>query len=296
MKIAIFGSTGLLGSTLCELYKNHDIKSFSRVFSKKEANNYIIDYSKLEEEVNCHFDNWKPDIVINCIALVNLENCENNISLARLSNYDIAISLANIAKKYNSYYIHISTDHYFNDNKKLHTEEDSVQIMNNYALTKYEAEKEIPKIYSNSLIVRTNILGFRGKKTKTFFEWLLYGLLNKESIHLYSNFYTSPICTNLLGNILLKCYDNNLIGVYNITSSEHINKYDFGLKTAKKFNLDFKHVKKSQIDNNNVSVKRALTLGLDVSKIENDLKMKMPSIDDTLNSLYQDFLKGKINE
>lgn len=297
MKIAIFGSTGLLGSNLCRLYKNHDLKSFSRSSNtNNDANNYMIDFNNLFDETSKHFENWSPDIIINCVALVNLQNCETDISLAKSINCDIAVFLAKIAKKFDSYYIHISTDHYFNDNKRLHTEIDTVKLLNNYALTKYVAENEILKINSNSLIVRTNIVGFRRTANESFFEWLINSLINKKEISLFTNYYTSPLCVNLLGDILLKCYNSRIVGLYNIASREVIDKYNFGFKTAKKFNLDFEYVNKSYIENKENSLNRALTLGLDVSKIQKDLGIDMPSIDDTLNSLYKEFIKGKEDE
>lgn len=293
MKIAIIGSTGLLGSNLFELYKEHDVKSFSRTVNKSSSNNFVLDFSKIETELARYFNDWCPDIIINCIALVNLQECENNISFARETNCGIANSLAKVSKEFNSYYIHISTDHYFNDDKKIHSETDKVKILNNYALTKFEAEKEVLKSNSNSLVVRTNIIGFRRNDIDSFFEWLLNSLIDKNSISLYTNFYTSPICVKLLGEILLKCYNKKIKGIYNIASSEVISKYDFGLRTAQKFDFSFESVKKSLIENKKSSLNRALTLGLDISKIEKDLGISMPTIDDTLNSLHSEFLKGR---
>lgn len=111
----------------------------------------------------------------------------------------------------------------------------------------------------------------------------------QETINLYANFYTSPISVNELGNILIKCYKANLTGIYNIASREVIDKYTFGIKTAKKFGLKLDNIKKSIISNKEHSLSRALTLGLDVSKIENDLNIKMPTIDETLNNLYKEY-------
>ena len=49
------------------------------------------------------------------------------------------------------------------------------------------------------------------------------------------------------------------------------------------------NIKKSIISNKEHSLSRALTLGLDVSKIENDLNIKMPTIDEKLNNLYKEY-------
>ncbi|WP_419774438.1 SDR family oxidoreductase [Halarcobacter sp.] len=290
MKIAIFGSTGLLGKALAKKYKENELKLFSRTEIDNKQK-FVIDYMNIENELENFFDNWKPDIIINTIAIVDLKYCEENLKEAKYVNSIIAESLAKVAKKYNAYFIHISTDHFFSDSLKYHNENASVKILNNYAETKFEAEKKVLQEYKKSLIVRTNILGFRYSKKKSFFEWLLFALENKEEISLFNDFVTSPISVNLLSNILLLCKKSNLSGIYNISSSEAIDKYSFGYKVAKRFNLSFENVKMRKTIQSDI--KRAITLGLDVSKIEKALNIKMPTIDETIESLYIEYKKGK---
>lgn len=291
MRIAIIGGTGLLGSNLIQLFSNFDVKAFSRNFSNNIEDKYnnIIKFDNIIKELSVYFDCWKPDIIINTIAMINLQECEDNYELANNINCGIAVEIAKVAKKYNSYFIHISTDHYFNDKYKLHTENMKINLLNNYAKTKYNAEKEIPNHINNFIIVRTNIIGFRKNKLKSFFEWLLTSLENQEKINLYSDFFTSPISVNELGLILIKCYYKNIIGTYNIASKEVIDKYSFGLKVAKQFGFEVTNINKSTLENNQKDLKRALTLGLDVSKIEKELSVDMPTIDETLEKLYLEY-------
>jgi len=293
-KIAIIGGTGLLGSNLVKLFLKDDVRAFSRKSSDNIVNykNNIISFPQIEEELSKYFNDWKPDIIINTIANVNLLACEKNYQEAYYVNCEIAISIAKIAKKYDSYLIHLSTDHYYNDTYQLHDENHPVTLLNHYAKTKYEAEREIVKYHQKLLIVRTNIIGFRSTTLPSFFEWLLFALQHKENINLYSNFLTSPISVNRLGKILLKCYEKMLIGTYNIASKEVIDKYSFGVKTADKFGYSTEYITKSRVENNSFGVlHRAINLGLDVSKIEKDLEIDMPTIDETLESLYKEYKK-----
>lgn len=291
MRIAIIGGTGLLGSNLIQLFSNFEVKAFSRKFSNNVEDKYnnIIKFDNIIKELSVYFDCWRPDIIINTIAMINLQECEDNYELANNINCGIAVEIAKTSKKYNSYFIHISTDHYFNDKYKLHTEYMKINLLNNYAKTKYNAEKEIPNHINNFIIVRTNIIGFRKNEVKSFFEWLLTSLKNQEKINLYSDFFTSPISVNELGLILIKCYYKNIIGTYNIASKEVIDKYSFGLKVAKQFGFEVTNISKSTLKNNQKDLKRALTLGLDVSKIEKELSVDMPTIDETLEKLYLEY-------
>ena len=294
MNIAIIGGTGLLGSNLVKLYSYYNVRAFSREqsYNINSAKNTTIDFNYLECELIKYFDTWRPDIIINTVANVNLQRCEDSFESANKINCDIAIKLSIISKKYSSYFVHISTDHFFNDKSCFHNEEHPTVLLNNYAKTKYNAETGVKKHNKKSLIVRTNIIGFRGRTEKSFFEWLLVALKEGEKINLYDNFYTSPISVNELGVVIIKCYQKKLTGIYNIASCEVISKYDFGIKMTNKFGYSAGGISKSKVNNGAGSeLKRALTLGLDVSKIENNLDIKMPTIDQTLDVLYKEYIK-----
>lgn len=295
LKIAIIGSTGLLGSNLTKLYEKHDVKAFSRKKSNnvKSSLNQVIDTNNLVSKLDEIFTKWQPNIIINAVALVNLQACENDYALAYDCNVRIAKELAEIAKKWHSYFIHISTDHYYTDQQRVHSELSKIDTVNNYAKTKYLAEQVVSEINQNTLIVRTNIIGFRNNDTDSFFEWLLNSLIQNVQINMYTNFLTSPISAKQLGDILIKCYHHKIQGVYNICSSEVIDKFSFGVKTARVFGLNANNINQSELINSKSNVNRALNLGLDTTKITNELKIKTPTIDETLANLYQEY---KLNQ
>lgn len=302
MKVAIVGGTGLLGSNLLKLYNalKIEVKAFSRSASNniESISHNIIDFDKLELELNYYFKTWQPDIIINAIALVNLNECENQKVDCYKINVEIAEKLAVVANANHSYYIHISTDHYYNDMFHKHTENDPIVLLNYYAETKRQAEKNVLNTYENSLVVRTNIIGFRNTETLSFFEWLHDALKNGTNIDLFTDFYTSPISVRELGKLFLKCHDNKLTGIYNIASSEVIDKYSFGMQVAKKFDLNDKYINKSTLKSfqKESNIKRASNLGLDVSKIEKALNTHMPSIDDTITELLNEYKERIYNE
>ena len=275
LKIAIFGTTGLLGSNLVKNYLSVGFEVTA--FSRKDTN-----------KTNEKFEFFKPDIIINAIALVNIQKCEENYDLAYTTNTLIPKQLASIAKQYNAYFIHISTDHYYNDSLPKHAESDTPTPVNNYARTKLLAEQEVLKIAPKSLIVRTNIIGFRHNDTPSFFEWLQDALKNKKNIQLFDNVFTSPISVHQLGKILLECFEKKLSGIYNIASSEVISKFEFGLQTAQIFGYTTRNITQASFENN-LPTKKALSLGLDVSKIENMLSLKMPTVHETLTDLYTEY-------
>lgn len=304
MNVAIFGATGLLGRSLVSesLRLGYSTRGFSR--SASNSPNFLLqhfhvelfNFERIELECERLFAIWHPDVIINTIAHVNLKDCELDYALAEKANSLIGSALAAVSEKLCSYYIHISTDHYYNDSKNKHNESDKVLLLNNYAKTKHQAECNILNIAPSSLIVRTNIIGFRKSRVPSFFEWLLKGLEQKKELILYSNFKTSPISVNFLSKILLNCSSKKISGVYNIAGSGVVSKYEFGLQTAKTFGLSNVGIIKEEYSPDENCVSRALTLGLDVSKIERALNKKMPSIQESLDQLYKEYRYYRIRK
>ena len=120
----------------------------------------------------------KPDVVINACASVNHKICDENPALAYETTARPSAILTNLAAANNFKYVYISTDGYFHgDINAKHSETANVLLLNEYARTKYIGE-QFTLTNPEALVVRTNIVGFRGKEEPTFVEWVINSLKN----------------------------------------------------------------------------------------------------------------------
>ena len=104
-RILLLGAGGQLGQEINkDLSKNHDILSLT----KKECD--ITNYSFLEEKIKL----FKPKVIINAAAYTNVDDAENNESLADNINHLAVNKLARLSKDYKVALIHFSTDYIFN--------------------------------------------------------------------------------------------------------------------------------------------------------------------------------------
>ena len=78
----------------------------------------------------------KADVVINCIGLTNVEECEENFELAFNTNVTISRNIAKACQSINIKLVHISTDHLFDGNSAFNHEEKLKVPINNYAKLK----------------------------------------------------------------------------------------------------------------------------------------------------------------
>lgn len=288
----ILGSTGMLGQSLMEIAKKYNNKVIGVARSNADINLDVLDFNRLESVIKT----IKPNTIVNCIAITDINFCENNIEKSYLINAHLVAKIVDICVELDINLIHISTDHFFtNDNIKKHDEKSQVVLLNNYSKTKYAGE-QFALSYANSLVIRTNIVGFRYASKKTFVEWVLSSLKKSKQITLFQDFYTSSIDTYSFSKILLNIInaDKSIYGLFNIASSEVCSKAEFIKIFAKVFNYKNNRFCLGMVSSAK-GVKRAESLGLDVSKIERVLDCKMPTTKEVIISLHKNYKNNDKN-
>ena len=278
----VIGATGMLGKSFMKVLKENNIEPISLARSNSNYNINILDKTKVYTIIS----ELKADLIINCAAIVSIEDCENSPILARKINADVLETFIRASSSNDSKFIQISTDHYYiNDFKKLHNESEPITIVNQYAKSKRLGEL-IAGQYENSLIIRTNVTGIRGDKNNfTFIEWLYNALINKSPISLFTDFYTSTIDSDSLAKYILHSSLFECTGILNISSSECLSKKEFSVLLAKKMSIDINWVKESSVSE--LTPRRANSLGLDCNKAESLLGIKMPSAEAVICNLLK---------
>ena len=269
MKVLIIGRTGMLGAALYNYFLNLESVSVYSL-SRKDFN--ISDISCLDSnssQLNNILDRINPNIVINCAAVVNLNECETFPLKTKIVNTQFPNMLASWSKSKKAKLIHISTDHfYYETNSKpniLHREAETCSLANNYAKQKYKAEKQIIQTDESALIIRTNIIGCRHNSNKrTFLEWACNELLQNRILNGFTDYYTTPIYVYDLADILHNLIKWNCSGLYNIASNMAINKYDC-LVYLKSLLNSKSHINREVTDQR---IKRSLRNGLSTEKIQ----------------------------
>lgn len=293
MKILIVGSNGMLGQAL---YTHFSKENFHVVTIARSKANYELDLLLEGEQIIKIIKQEKPDVIVNCAAIVNLKYCEQNPDEAYIINARIPALIASACQKTKSYFIQISTDHYYTkDEKKQHDEFDKVTLLNEYTRTKYAGEK-FTLNYENSLVIRTNIVGFRNNPDQlTFVEWIIKSLQAKQKITGFENYYTSSIDIYSFSEILGELINYKVTGVLNIASSDVISKYEFIHSFARHMGLQDQVIKGELA--NNQEVVRAESLGLNIDQLRSYLSNhSIPSSEEVIIKLMNKYKEGAFYE
>lgn len=268
-KIFIIGISSNLGFYLSK-HLTKDKYIISGSFNRN--NNFKKKYFKFSHKTDKKtilkaFKN-KPDIVIHCAALTNIEHCEKNLKETIEVNTKFPIKISKICKILDIKFIFISTDQLFAGRKNIYNENDKPFPKNNYAKSKFIAERNISKFNNKSLILRLSFVGRGLIERKNLFDFVYKNLKNKKKIYGYDDIFFTPVSLDYLTNILVKFFENDYSGRFNIASNKVISKYQLCIEIAKKYKLDSSLIVKSNyVLNKSNNIKRPKNMSLDISKM-----------------------------
>ena len=184
--------------------------------------------------------------------------------------------------------IHISTDQVYSG-KGPH-KENNISPLNVYGLSKYFSEIIANKC--NSTILRINYVGRSESKNRlSLSDWLFRTLINQEEINLYDDIIFSPLFISDLCEIINNILDCPNEGTYNLGSFGSISKAKFGIKFAKGLGLKFNKAKIISYKDIKQSIIRPFDMSMDISKFEKQFNLKLPSIEETIQNVIDDYKK-----
>ncbi|MCX7698287.1 MAG: dTDP-4-dehydrorhamnose reductase [Candidatus Goldbacteria bacterium] len=216
MRIIIFGGTGLLGSDIAKVLKQgNDVIPFGST---------DVDISKLEavmHSVNFH----KPDLVINCAAISDVDKCEENKELAYRVNAMGAKNVAIACNKTKSRLIHISTDYVFGGNKNTpYTEFDIPSPVNIYGATKLAGEEFIKTISTNFLIIRTAWLF--GERRNHFVDYVIKSLHQGNEIIAVKDMTSSPTFSLDVAEMIKELIHTDEVGIFHMCNKGYCSRVE----------------------------------------------------------------------
>lgn len=291
MKVGVTGASGMLGSALI----THLSKSY-RVFATSrgkgvEGKNIKWDCFDLTDItlLNKWLETIKPDVVIHCAAIVNVDLCEDNVKLATKLHIETTEVMANYLDSNGGRLIYISTDSVFDGEKQgAYSESDLVSPLNVYAKTKIMGEKSVQSM-NNGLVLRTNIIGWTQEGKTSFAEWVLNRLNDNVPLNLFYDVYFSPLTVYDLSLIIEKIIEKPILGLYHCASRDNISKYDFGKKMAEIFQLSDSNITRVSVDSMDFEAGRPKNMALNIDKISSVLKYDFPTTIDAIKLMKHQY-------
>jgi dTDP-4-dehydrorhamnose reductase len=241
-KILVTGGSGQLGSEFKEL--SGAFRQYEFLFPSS-AELRIED----SEAVRNYFHSSSPSFCINCAAYTAVDKAETDKEQAFLVNGEAVGQLAAICKKFNTGFIHISTDYVFDGTALTpYTEDIATNPVNVYGASKLEGERKALENNIDSVIIRTSWV--YSPFGKNFVKTMLRLMNEKSAVNVVNDQFGSPTYSADLAEAIMTIISsgNWHPGIFHFSNIGKISWFDFAeaIKRLSKSNCTVYPVSTSQ--------------------------------------------------
>ena len=293
-RILITGASGLLGLNLAlEAAKDHTV--YGLVNSQRlqtEAFNVIQGDLLAPDAVPRILDETRPDWVIHCAALANVDACETDPLQARQLNTEIPRELAHYVARGGARLLHVSTDAVFDGQRGDYSEDDAPNPLSVYARTKLGAERAVAEANPEAIVARVNLFGWSLGGKRSLPEFFFNNLRAGQPVMGFTDVYFCPLLANHLAGIFIHMMAAELSGLYHVVGRDCVNKYQFGLQIARQFGLDESLIAPKSVEDAGLKAARSPNLTLKMDKLIHDLGESPPSLSTGIEQFYTLYQQG----
>jgi len=274
MKILILGSDGMLGHVVKMYFeeKDYDVVCTTRRDEKSEL---YFNITNSVGEIERIIKRVKPDVVINCIGILN-KVADEHKALAILINSYLPHYLDEISVENNFKLIHVSTDCVFDGKTGNYDEMSIPNETSMYGRTKALGEV----INDRSVTLRTSIVGPDINENGVgLFKWFME---QEGEVGGYDKVLWTGITTIWFARCMEMAIKNNLVGLHHCVNNDIISKYDLLVLFKKYFNKDI-------VINHNPDVESKKTL----VRTDKSFDFGIPSYEDMIKDMREWVLNHK---
>ena len=294
-KILLLGSSGQIGSNLKKKLKL--ITKKVKILSKRELN--LENLNSIKKVL----DKIQPNLIINAAGYTKVDEAEKKKDKCFKINTLSTNEIAKWCYKNDCFLVHYSTVYIFDGKKKKPWKEgDKTKPKNFYGKTKLKVDVKIIKSKCNYLILRLNWI--YNNHGENFPKKIIKKIKENKKIFLVNNQIGTPNHAGFISDISINIIKKIIIDkknpkILNVSARGKANYYDFAKKIYEKLKNKYKDCSLTSINSedykkissNKKTAERPLNSLLDITKLENFLKLKMPYWDDVLEKRISTIIK-----
>ena len=216
-KIWITGAEGHIGTALLDLLEGVEYQLLPTDIEE-------VDITKIDEVTQFVHVN-RPDVVINCAGLTDVQECENNVDEAYRVNAIGVRNVALAANEVNAKVIQISTDDVFDKESRVpYNEFDNVHPRTIYGKSKEAGEKILPQLLNRFVIIRSSWIYGIGRD---YVDEVLRNVGQGKTMEVPNNQYAAPTSAKELAKVIRYFIDNEEYGLYHVVCPGSCSRYEF---------------------------------------------------------------------
>lgn len=279
-RILILGASGLLGSRLyLRLKKDHEVMGTFWKTSLSDLEGLVKLSASKTKDLEIVFNRFQPEVVINCLGLTSVDNCEVRPEAAWLLNTLFPSTLATMSAKLQSKFIHISTDHFSSSRQSPRTEETPLKPVNQYGFSKLTAEEFVLALNADSTILRTNFFGLNAQKKNSILDFAVESLNNNRHTRGAMDVTFTPIGVSSLAEFISNLLHSPSAGVLNVAGNDELTKLEFIQIVCRVLKLDSQKVQPASMSDFGLRADRPSYLSLNSDMAARNFGFVAPPIE-----------------
>lgn len=301
MRVLITGANGLVGSRLVRLMasRGHQVLGLGRGPHRAIAPSGVaylsVDLADAKQVVQA-LKEVRPDVVINCAAMTDVDGCERDALGAWTANVEAVATLAKSARELDAHLLHVSTDYVFDGTEGPYDVDAVPNPRGVYALTKHAGEEAVRALCTDQhwTIARTAVVyGWPSTGKNNFGSWLIEALGSGKVVKLFVDQWVSPSHAGSVAEMLGELAERRLPGFWHTCGAEVVDRVSFGRELCARFGFNPSLITPSRMADVKLPSPRPAKSGLVVTKTAQALSAKPLSLEAALARLHAEYLESK---
>lgn len=229
-------------------------------------------------------DRFGPDVVVNCAAFHNVDQCEREPDRALAVNALAVLRAARLCRDRDIGFVTVSSDYVFDGTAtRPYREDDPVHPISVYGLSKLAGEVLVETLGSDALVVRTcGVYGVRPSATKgyTFVDRVIAQGRAGETQRIVNDVFASPTFAGHLATALRALVEKRASGLYHAANVGPVSWYAFACEALAQAGIEAR-VEPISAAQWKMTARRPAFSALDSRRLR-DAGLSMPSWQDGL--------------
>jgi len=300
-RVLVTGANGLLGQALVQRlsrFPEYDVLA-TALDDAPRFSGGSFGYAPLDVTdagaVHRIFQDFTPNVVVNCAALSNVGDCADRREVCWNVNAAAVETLADECRKVGARLVQVSTDFVFDGEDGPYDESARPDPVNYYGRSKLAGENAVRASGLGSwAIVRTVLVYGSGEQLSrsNVVLWVADALSRGETIQVVDDQYRTPTYVGDLAAGIERLLHYEKGGVYHISGRELVTVYELAQNVAEEFGLDESLIEPVASDYFEDAVRRPPRTGFIILKAETELSYSPYSLCEGLRKLGKELGYG----
>lgn len=240
------------------------------------------------DDVRRIFEDFTPDVVVNCAAMTQVDACEADKDACWRVNVEAVETLARQCLAFGTRLVQVSTDFVFDGEDGPYAEGVRPRPVNFYGKTKLAAENAVRGAGLEQWAIARTVLVYgtgRALSRSNIALWIIDRLSKGESISVVNDQWRTPTYAPDLAAGLERIVRFGKTGVFHLSGREFLSVCDFAREVARVFDLDLGLIRPVRTDAVDHAAARPPRTGFIILKAESELGYRPRTLRTALRDL-----------